>query len=127
MKKAPERYVTPQKVNGILLLTFIEPTLCADAVNEAAAVIDSTENRLVVLDLQLVRSLVSGSLYPDQEPFKLLLSLRKRLSANGRRLLLSNIAPEIAEILRITRLDQIFEIQPNLEAAIAEAKTTCVD
>lgn len=127
MKKSPDQYVTQQTVSGILLLTFIEPTLCAEAINAAAAVIDSTVNRLVILDLQSVRCLVSGSLFPDHEPFKPLLFLSKRLSASGRRLILSNIPPELAEVLRITRLDQVFDIQPNLEAAIAGSKTDSAD
>lgn len=112
------QFLTQRTENGVTVLVFTQPLLGADAVMAARAAIYATENRQVILDCQSVRFLVSGSLYPDQDPFKPLLKLRQELSDAGGRLVLCNLAPDFAEVLRVTRLDQVFEIQPDVVSAL---------
>ena len=119
MGKSPYHFLTQRTEKGVLILTFIEPLLKADAVTEALTVINAAENRKVILDLQSVRFLVSGSLFPDQEPLTPLLNLRRQLTEEGRLLVLYNVAPGIDEVFRITHLNQLFEIQPNVSSAVA--------
>jgi hypothetical protein len=60
MAKSQHRLLTQHTENGVIVLTFTEPTLNADAVTEAVTVINGTENQKVILDCQSVRFLVGG-------------------------------------------------------------------
>ena len=122
MNKSQNQFLTQHTENGLIVLSFTEPTLNADAVTEAIRVINASENRKVILDFQSVRFLVGGSLRPDQEPLTPILKLSKQLTEEGGRLVLCNVAPEIAEVLRITRFDRIIETQPNVDSAIASTR-----
>jgi anti-anti-sigma factor len=103
-------------------LTFAESVLAAAAVEEALAAVASAGCRNVVLDCQAVRSLVSGSLFPQAEPFTPLLRLRRQLQKAGGRLVLCRLDPSVAEVLRITRLDRLFEVQADVPAALDSLK-----
>lgn len=98
--------------NGVVILTFTELLLNADAINDAIAVINASESRKVILDCQAVRFLVGDSLSN-------LLKLSRKLTEEGGRLVLCNVAPDFAEVLRVTRFDQIFKIQPHVDTAVA--------
>lgn len=119
MNKSQNQFLSQNTENGVIVLTFTEPTLNADAVTEALTVINATEHWKVILDCQSVRFLVGGSLRPDQEPFTPLLKLGKQLTEAGGRLILCNVAPEIAEVFHVTRLNRFFEIQPDVNSAVA--------
>jgi len=119
MDNSQNRFLTQHTWNGVLILTFSEPTLNADAVAEAISVINTSKTRKVILDCQSVRFLVGGSLRPDQEPFTPLLKLGKQLTKEGGRLVLCSFTPSIDEVFRITRLAQFFETQPDVDSAIA--------
>lgn len=114
-----QSHVTWHTENGVIVLTFNDPTLNADAVSKALTVINATDNRKVILDFQSIRFLVGGSLRPDQEPLTPLLKLGKQLTEEGGRLVLCNVGPEVADVLRVTRFDRIVEIQPNVNSALA--------
>lgn len=119
MGKSQLQILTQHTKNGVVVLTFIEPTLNADAVAEALAVIYASKSRKVILDFQSVRFLVGGSLRPDQEPFTPLMKLSKQLTKEGGQLVLCNVTPEIADVLRIIRLDRIIEVQPDVDSTVA--------
>jgi anti-anti-sigma factor len=117
--KSQHRFLTQHTECGVAILTFTQPLLNTDAVAEAATVINASKILKVILDLQAVRSLVSGSLFPIQEPLSPLLNLRKQLANDGGLLILCNLAPAIDEVFRITALNQIFEILPDIDSAVA--------
>lgn len=119
MDKSQNQFLTQHTKHGVLILTFTQPTLNADAVAEALSVINVSKTRKVILDCQSVRFLVGGSLRPEQELFTPLLKLSKQLTEEGGRLILGNVALEIADVLRIIRLDRIIEIQPDVDSAVA--------
>jgi len=48
-----------------------------------------------------------------------LLNLNKQLTEEGGRLVLCNVAPDFAEVLRVTRFDRILRIRSNVESAVA--------
>lgn len=106
---------------GIVVLTPTDELLTADVIQEMHAVIDSTAAKHVIIDFNAIRSLVSGSLYPHAEPIKPLLMLNQQLQHETRRIVLCNLGSEIAEVFRITRLDQIFDVQPDLGTALSDA------
>ena len=112
-------FLTQHTENGVVILSFTEPLLNADAIKEAVSVINAGESRKVIIDCQAVRFLVGGSLFPDQEPFTPLLNLNKRLTEESGRLVLCNIAPDFAEVLRVILLNRILKIRPNIESAVA--------
>ena len=47
-----------------------------------------------------------------------MLNLNKKLTEEGGRLVLCNVAPDFAEVLRVTRFDRILNIRPNFEGAL---------
>lgn len=110
---------------GIVVLTPTDELLTADVIQEMHSVIDSTAAQHVIIDFKAIRSLVSGSLYPQSEPFTPLIMLHKQMSQAARRLILCNLSSEIAEVFRLTRFDQMFEIKPDLVAALSSVSEKC--
>jgi hypothetical protein len=123
MMNTPSRIIAKQTETGILVLTFTEPLLTAAVVLEARAILDTTKQLKVILDCQFVRFLVSGSLFPDREPFTPLLKLSQQMAEAGGRLVLCNTSLEFTEVLRVTRFDQIWEVRTDLDAAMACLET----
>ncbi|MBX3443481.1 MAG: hypothetical protein KF774_13830 [Planctomyces sp.] len=104
-----------------LVLTCRSSRLDAAAVEEARDHAIPSSGRIVVLDVQTVHNLVSGSLLPEEEPFVPLLNLRAALAAAGRRLVLAHVSAEVAEVLATTRLDRVLETAPDVAAAVTSA------
>jgi anti-anti-sigma factor len=102
-----------------VVLTPTDELLTAEVVHEVQALSASQPTKHVVLDLRAIRSLVSGSLYPQAEPLGPLLNLNRQLQHERRRFVFCNLGNEIAEVFRVTRLDNVFEIQPDLAAVLA--------
>lgn len=119
MDKSQNQFLTQHTEHGVCVLTFTEHLLKADALGEALTLINASKSRKVILDFQTVRFLVSGSLFPDHEPLTPLLKLSKKLTQEGGRLALCNVAPEVAEVFRIIRFDRIIEIRPDVKTAVA--------
>ena len=105
-------FLTQHTQNGVVILTFTEPLLNADAVEEAISVINAGESRKVILNCQAVRFLAGDSL-------SRLLKLIRNLTDKDGRLVVCNVAPDFAEVLRVTRLNRILKIRPNVESAFA--------
>ncbi len=106
---------------SLIVLTPTDELLTADVIYEIDARIDSAVARQVVIDLKHVRSLASGSLYPDAEPIKPLLTLNQKLQKEKRQMVLWNLSSEIAEVFRITRIDQVLEVHPDLRKVLSNA------
>src|SRR5262249_10906829 len=117
------RHIQSRIEQGVLILTIREPDLHGDRLThrlrqELLAVVEQTRLPKVVLDLQQVVSLSS-------EAFRPLLSLQRRLTELGGRLVLCNLSPVVAKAFQATRLlgsrrtsSATFEMQPDLPAAI---------
>jgi anti-anti-sigma regulatory factor len=112
---------------GIIVLTPTDELLTANVIHEIQAIIDSTAAKHVLIDFEGIQSLVSGSLYPHAEPIKPLLALSQRLQHEARRLVLCNLGSEFAEVFRLTHLDQMFEVQPDLDSALSNATGEIVE
>ena len=77
---------------------------------EVHTAVSSSNSPHVILDLRLVRQILHSSLYEDQEGLGPHIWLQKRMNNDGRRLVLTNLAPALSEAFQILRLDQLFEI-----------------
>jgi len=102
-----------------VILTPTDELLTAAVVQEVQSLSNSSATKHVVLDLRAIRSLVSSSLYPDAAPFTPLLRFHEQLKQEERQLVLCSLSSEMAKLFRMTRLDQIFEIQSDTDAALA--------
>ena len=104
---------------SILVLTPCDEMFTADMVHEFSAGIESGPMRHVIIDCTSLRFLVSNSLYPHAAPLGPLLQLKEKLRHQNRRLALCCLSKNIAEVLRITRIDQFIETFPDLETALS--------
>jgi anti-sigma B factor antagonist len=71
----------------------------------------------VALDLTQVKYVPSMAL-------GMLVMLMRHLKTTQQRLILVGLQPEVRTVLAITRLDKLFEIHPNLEAALSHHRGT---
>ena len=74
----------------------------ADAIDRISDLIGEEPGRSIVLDLSATTYITSAALAR-------MINLKKRLFARRGRLLIRNLHPDLAEVFRITRLDQVFE------------------
>jgi len=102
-----------------VVLTPTDELLTADVVHELHAWIDDNSTHNVIINFRAARCFVSGSLSPHAEPLTPLLKLNQQLREEARRLVLCNFSLEVAKVFQITRLDQMFEVQRDLDAALA--------
>jgi len=77
--------------------------------------IEQAENIQLIVDFSTVKFLTSSVL-------GLLIRISKKIYEKGGRLRLCAIDPKIMEVFRITRLDKIFEIFPDLDDALVGLK-----
>lgn len=103
----------------VVVIAPSDELLTAEVVREVHAVSDSRAAMHVILDLGEIRSLVAGSLYPEAEPFTPLMALNKQLQKSRRRFVLCNLNDDVTNVFRRTRLDRIFELQPDVDLALA--------
>jgi anti-sigma B factor antagonist len=80
--------------------------------DDLVALVEQRRPTRMVLDFRNVEALSS-------EALARLFSLKKKLAAAGGSLKLCGIRPELLEVFRITRLDTVLEILPDLPAALA--------
>jgi anti-anti-sigma factor len=101
---------------GVLVVTFTESLPDADALEEALAAVSSAADVRVVLSCQTVSYFTASSLGR-------LLKLWRKVKDVGGRLVLCGLSPTFKEILRIDRLDDVFEVRTDVPAAV-ESLTT---
>jgi anti-sigma B factor antagonist len=75
------------------------------------AVVERSPGIKLVVDFE-------GVLFVCSSAFGKLISLKKKVAENSGTLKLCNIRPEILEFFKVTRLDTVFDIYPDLDAAV---------
>lgn len=80
--------------------------------NVMYAVVERSRGIQLVVDFE-------GVLFLCSSAFGKLIALKKKVAENSGTLKLCSIRPEILEFLKITGLDTIFDIYPDLDAAVA--------
>jgi anti-sigma B factor antagonist len=108
--------ITVEDKGGVTIVRFKESDIL-DQINiqeigeEMYSVVENTPNLKLVVDFQGVEYLSSTALGK-------LITLKKKVEAAEGKLRLAAIKPEIMEVFRITRLDTIFDIEPNVGEAL---------
>ncbi len=98
---------------GVLVRFLKERIVTDDDVTTASQELGSlvAPERIVLVDLGNIVYLSSAMLCA-------LTQVRRRLVARSGEMMLCGMPPDIAEIFRITRLEELFQIYPNLESAL---------
>ncbi|QDT69406.1 Anti-sigma-B factor antagonist [Planctomycetes bacterium MalM25] len=72
--------------------------------------IDASEDTRIVLDFSKVQFMSSSMLGK-------LVAIHKKVKSYKAKMKLASVSPEILEVFKITRLDKLFDIAPDVEAA----------
>jgi anti-sigma B factor antagonist len=109
--------VTIKSVKGVTIVTFLYPQILDLAViqelgDDLFALVEQDGRTSLVLDFRIVEFL-SAAMIGN------LVILDKKVKEKSGRLVLCNLTLVIKEVLAITRLDKVFEIEDSLDEAIA--------
>jgi anti-anti-sigma factor len=105
-----------EQVANVTVVNFLdkrildEPTIQAIA-EQLFSIVDDSGKRELLLNFSNVEYLSSAALGK-------LINLHKKLSGLQGKLAMCNVIPQIFEVFAITRLDKIFKIFPNEDAAM---------
>src|SRR5262249_37672141 len=104
-----------ERNNGVIVLTFAAAeAVTPEAIDEISTTlldpIESERPIVLVLNLKNVRYLLSATQGK-------LITLKKRLAAVQGKLRFCSIHPDLLEVLRLTHLDQVFEIYSDERSA----------
>ncbi|MFZ5829840.1 MAG: STAS domain-containing protein [Planctomycetota bacterium] len=110
--------VTEQTNATVLRLESGYASLSEDALEELGSILlikaNVAEPPVIVLDCEEMGMMGSRCI-------ELFVRAWKRLSGRGGRLLFCNLQPFCRDVLRVVRLDGLWEIYPSLEAALSAA------
>ena len=90
--------------------SLVEPAVVRELGEELSSLVDDLGCRRIILDCSRVQYIASAALN------KLIIFQKKVVSLQGR-LVLCGLAPAVAEVFAVTRLNQKFPIEKNLAAA----------
>ena len=107
--------ITTASRDGILFIQLDDPRLLDEAriqqvEQDVEAAIDATEETRVVMDFAKVQFMSSSMLGK-------LVKIHKKCKSFKVKLKLCCVSPEILEVFKITRLDKLFDIEPDVESA----------
>jgi anti-sigma B factor antagonist len=119
MKSLAAHYLTTEDLGEVLVIHFTGHKVSLNQENTSAIagelfrLADAFAGHDILVDLDHVPTVSTPGL-------TMLLQLRKRVQAAGRRLRLDNLQPHIAEVFQVTGLDRVFDIRtPECSAALA--------
>lgn len=115
-----KQVVTITRQEGINLAVLESPKVLdevsiSEIGDKLSTIAKDTEFPKLVVDFRNVSNMSSSAL-------GMLITVHKRIREAGGQLRLCNINPNIAEVFSITRLDEIFIIDKELEDSIAQLK-----
>lgn len=107
------------QTDGVTIITILDPELLCDEREKLYALADGlgsdTGSQGVVLNLENLRVFKSIML-------GVLINFQKRLKDQGKSLKLCCVDPDVLRVFKLTKMDQIFEIQPNEHDAIHSSR-----
>jgi anti-anti-sigma factor len=103
--------------NQVLVIEILEgrlwgPTVMQELVQELSLLLESIQHKHILLNLGRVDYISSAAL-------NRLINFQKRVRDAGGELKLCNLRPPVEEIFQTTRFNQVVEIQPTEEEALA--------
>lgn len=110
------RRIDISEVGDVTIARFVDKkildeTNIQEIGNQLFGLIDEDNRSKIILDFSVVEYLSSAALGK-------LITMDKKVKANSGKLRLASIRPEILDVFTITRLDKIFDIKPNTDAAL---------
>lgn len=105
------------EIGEVTVVRFVDKRIIDEAViqelgSELYALVEKDKRESVLLSFESVEFLSSAALGK-------LITLEKKVKAQGGKLKLTSIRPEIYEVFTITKLDQLFDIKENEASALA--------
>ncbi|SIN95972.1 anti-anti-sigma regulatory factor, SpoIIAA [Singulisphaera sp. GP187] len=104
-----------KQTNGVSIVTVLDPELLKDEKETFYKLADSlggdATSQGVVLDLTNIRVFQSSML-------GVMINFQKRLKEHDKDLRLCSVDPQVLRVFELTKMDQIFKIQPTEQAAI---------
>jgi anti-sigma B factor antagonist len=110
------RYIRYEPVGGVTVVSFVDSKIVSEeAIQEVGdqlyALVDEEGHKNILLNFSNVQFLSSAALGK-------FINLKKRIGAVKGKLKLCCIHPDLFEVFRITRLDQVFEIYDDEQEAL---------
>jgi anti-sigma B factor antagonist len=116
MSQGPRRHLRLESVDGITVVSFVDTKIVTEeniqeVGDQLYNLVDVEGHSQLLLNFGNVQYLSSAALGK-------LINLKKKVGAVRGKLKLCCIHPDLLEVFRITRLDQVFEIYSEEQAAL---------
>jgi len=118
MSQASRRHLSTETIDGVTVVSFIDTKIVTEdnileVGDQLYQLVDVEGKRQLLLNFGNVQYLSSAALGK-------LINLKKKVGAVKGKLKLCCIHPDLLEVFRITRLDQVFEIYAEEQAALSK-------
>lgn len=112
----PDQRLDIENIGSVTVARFLDHKILDESNIEVVgqelfALVDSDERTQIVLDFDLVEYLSSAALGK-------LITMHKKVSTAGGKLLLCNIQKDILEVFQLTRLDKVLTLCKTLDDAL---------
>ncbi len=116
MAKSPGQHLKVEQIAEVSVVNFLDKRILDDATiqdiaDQLFSLVDEDNKRNLLLNFSKVEYMSSAALGK-------LINLHKKLHVLKGRLALCNVIPQIYEVFTITKLDKLFKIFPNEDAAL---------
>jgi len=116
MSQGPRRLLRLETIDNVTVVSFVESKIVSDeSIQEVGeqlySLVESEGHRQLLLNFGNVQYMSSAALGK-------LINLKKKVGTAGGKLKLCCIHPELKVVFKITRLDQVFEIFDEEQAAL---------
>lgn len=116
MSQGPRRHLRLEPVGDVTVVSFIDTKIVSDediqeVGDQLYGLVEQEGHRKLLLNFANVRYLSSAALGK-------LINLKRKLGAVKGTMKLSCIHPDLLEVFKITRLDQVFQIFDDEQAAL---------
>ena len=112
MSQVPDPHFRLEVVDGVTVVRLAGPKLVIDASGPLYGLVDEGGHRKLLLDFAEVRFLSSAAL-------GVLITLKRKVDAAGGQLKLCRLAPDLLELFRLTRMQELFAIHGDDREALA--------
>ena len=116
MSQAPRRHLRLENISGVTVVSFVDTKIVTEeniqeVGDQLYSLVEDDGFKQLLLNFGNVQYLSSAALGK-------LINLKKKVGAVKGKLKLCCIHPDLLEVFRITRLDQVFEIYTAEQAAL---------
>jgi len=118
MAQASRSHLSTENIDGVTVVQFVDTKIVTEeniqeVGDQLYQLVDVEGKRQLLLNFGNVQYLSSAALGK-------LINLKKKVGAVKGKLKLCCIHPDLLEVFKITRLDQVFEISPDEQGALSK-------